>query len=361
MTSYLAVFLLSFVVAFAITPLVRRFALHFHIISLPGGRRQHPEPVPKLGGVVLFLAFMAGVGLIYLLFPPSGDDALRLRGVVLGSAVIFLGGLLDDRFDLPPAVQFLIQFIGAAIAMSHIIFIEVFANPLPDAAFWNWPIWGGLFRIEGNLIRIWRPIALLGTSLWMVGIINTVNWLDGLDGLSAGVGTIAALLFAWHSYRLDLAGQEAVVAFPLALAGALLGFLPFNFSPARIFLGTAGAYFLGYNLATMSILSPAKIATALLVLAIPILDSLWRVIDRLRQGHSPFQGDRGHLHFLLADAGWPTRVIVLGYYGVTLLFGLVAIFATTGLMKLIILIGLGTAVLAVFVWIGNGRSTTRGD
>ena len=360
MASYLAVFLLSFGVAFVITPSIRRLALRLNIISLPGGRRQHPEPVPKLGGVALFLAFMAGVGLTYWLFPPTGDDALRLRGVVLGSLVIFLGGLLDDRFDLPPAVQFLIQFIGAAIAMSHIIFIEVFTNPLPEATFWSWPFWGGLFRIEGTLIWIWRPIALLGTSLWMVGIINTVNWLDGLDGLSAGVATVAALLFAWHSYRLDLAGQEAVVAFPLALAGALLGFLPFNFSPARIFLGTAGAYFLGYNLATMAILSPAKIATALLVLAIPILDSLWRVIDRLRQGYSPFQGDRGHLHFLLADAGWPTRKIVLGYYGVTLLFGLIAIFAT-GLMKLVILIGLGTAVLASFILVSNGRSEPIDD
>jgi UDP-GlcNAc:undecaprenyl-phosphate GlcNAc-1-phosphate transferase len=342
-------------VALAITPLVRRVALHLHIISLPGGRRQHPKPVPKLGGVVLFLAFMVGVGLTYALFPPTGDDALRLRGVVLGSCIIFLGGLLDDRYDLPPVVQFLIQFVGAAVAMSHIIFIEVFANPLPDASFWSQSFWGGLFRVEENLIWIWRPVALLGTALWMVGIINTVNWLDGLDGLATGVATVAALLFAWHSYRLDLAGQEAVVAFPLALAGALLGFLPFNFSPARIFLGTAGAYFLGYNLASMAILSPAKIATALLVLAIPILDSFWRVIDRLRQGHSPFRGDRGHLHFLLSDAGWPTRMIVLGYYGLTLLFGLVAIFAT-GFIKLLILLGLGAAVLIAFVRLGSGSS-----
>ena len=357
MLSYLAVFFLSFGVALAITPFVRRLGLHLNIVAVPGGRRQHPKPVPKLGGVVLFIAFLAGVGLTYWLFPPSGDDALRLRGVVIGSVVIFLGGLLDDRFDLPPVIQFSIQFVGAAIAMSHIIFIEVFANPLPSAAFWSWPFWNGLFRVEGNLIWIWRPVALLGTSLWMVGIINTVNWLDGLDGLAAGVGTVAVLLFAWHSYRLDLAGQEAVAAFPLALAGALLGFLPFNFTPARIFLGTAGAYFLGYNLATMAILSPAKIATALLVLAIPILDSLWRVIDRLRQGRSPFRGDRGHLHFLLADAGWPTRAIVLGYYGITLLFGLVAIFAT-GFMKLVVLIGLGTAVLILFVRISNGRSSS---
>jgi UDP-GlcNAc:undecaprenyl-phosphate/decaprenyl-phosphate GlcNAc-1-phosphate transferase len=106
-----------------------------------------------------------------------------------------------------------------------------------------------------------------------------------------------------------------VAAFPLVLAGALLGFLPFNFAPARIFLGSAGAYFLGYGLATMSILSPAKIATALLVLAVPILDVAWQIFDRVRRGQSPFRGDRGHLHFRLSDFGLPTRRIVLGYYG----------------------------------------------
>ncbi|MGD8586570.1 MAG: MraY family glycosyltransferase, partial [Chloroflexota bacterium] len=152
-------------------------------------------------------------------------------------------------------------------------------------------------------------------------------------------------LFAWHSLRL---GQEAVAAFPLALAGALLGFLPFNFTPARIFLGTAGAYVLGYNLATLSILSPAKIATALLVLAVPILDGIWRVLDRLRRGHSPFRGDRGHLHFRLADEGMPTRLIVLGYYGFSLAFGLVAIFAP-GLFKLALLLLLAALVLSVLI------------
>jgi UDP-GlcNAc:undecaprenyl-phosphate GlcNAc-1-phosphate transferase len=183
-------------------------------------------------------------------------------------------------------------------------------------------------------------------------MINTVNWLDGLDGLAAGVGTIAAMLFAWHSYRL---GQEAVAAFPLALAGALIGFLPYNFAPARIFLGSAGAYVLGYNLATLAILSPAKIATALLVLAVPILDGLWRVTDRVRRGRSPFYGDRGHLHFRLADEKVPTRYIVAGYYGVSLAFGLVAIFAT-GLAKLIILLILAALVLFFLMWFSFRRA-----
>jgi UDP-GlcNAc:undecaprenyl-phosphate GlcNAc-1-phosphate transferase len=143
----------------------------------------------------------------------------------------------------------------------------------------------------------------------------------------------------------------------LALAGALLGLLPFNYAPARLFLGSAGAYLLGYNVATLAILSPAKIATALLVLAIPIVDGLWRVIDRVRRGRSPFFGDRGHLHFLLADLGLSTRAIVLAYYLVSLAFGLVAIFAT-GMLKLLFLVVLGIAVLALLLWL-NRRSSRR--
>jgi UDP-GlcNAc:undecaprenyl-phosphate GlcNAc-1-phosphate transferase len=284
-------------------------------------------------------AYFAALALIYVLIPPVGDDALRLRGVVFGSMVLFLGGLVDDRWDLSPWAQFAIQIGGALIAVSHIVFIEVFTNPLNGEEVW---------------ISL-RFLAVIITVIWIVGLINTVNWLDGLDGLAAGVGTIAALLFAWHSYRL---GQEAVAAFPLALAGAMLGFLPYNFAPARIFLGTAGAYVVGYNLATLSILSPAKIATALLVLAVPIIDGLWRVIDRLRRGRSPFRGDRGHLHFQLVDQAVPVRRIVLGYYAVSLSFGLVAIFAP-GLTKLVILLLLGSMVLAALIWIGfrGGRRT----
>lgn len=329
MVKFLAIFLVAFFVAFALTPLAIRLANRWQVMAKPGGRRKHSQPIPKLGGISVTVAYLAGIVLVYLLMPPAGDDALRLRGVILGSLIFFIGGLIDDFFELSPWLQFVIQFIGAVVAMGHIIFIEVFSNPLTGEAQW----------ID------WRPLALFITLLWIVGIINSVNWLDGLDGLAAGVGTIAALLFAWHSLRL---GQDAVAAFPLAMAGALLGFLPFNFVPARIFLGTAGAYVLGYNLATLSILSPAKIATALLVLAIPILDGLWRVIDRIRRGQSPFYGDRGHLHFRLADDGIPIRWIVLGYYGLSLTFGLVAIFAP-GLLKLAVLLFLGALILVLLI------------
>jgi UDP-GlcNAc:undecaprenyl-phosphate GlcNAc-1-phosphate transferase len=295
------------------------------------------------------------VGLTYWLLPPADpDDALRLRGVVLGSFVVVVGGLLDDRYDLPPWAQFFIQLLGALIAVLHIIFIEVFTNPLPSAALWEAI---PLFRVEGDLVWLWRPLALLFTTFWIVGMINAVNFLDGLDGLAAGVCLIAAAFFAYHSYRLD---QETVPLFPLALAGALSGFLFFNFAPARIFLGSTGAYFLGYQMATLSILSPAKLSTALLVMAVPIIDVAWQIVSRVRHGKHPMRGDRGHLHFRLSDMGLPTRGIVLGYYAVALLFGLVAVLVASPIMKLVMLAALGAAVMALLLRLSRRSPTDLG-
>lgn len=312
------------------------------VVALPGGRRQHAGAIPKLGGIAIFGAYLAAIVLIFWLLPLNREsaeavnDARRLRGVMFGTVVVFAGGLLDDKFDLPPWAQFGIQIAGAIIAIGHTVFIGVFTNPLS----------GSIIQIE-PVVPI---LAFIITLLWIVGIMNAVNWLDGLDGLASGVGVIALVLFAWHSYSL---GQTTVAAFPLALAGALVGFLPFNFAPARLFLGSAGAYVLGYNLATLGILSPAKIATVLLVLALPLLDGAWRILDRLRQRRNPLRGDRGHLHYRLADLGWPTWRIVVLYYGVALVLGLVAVLAASGLTKLVALIVAGSLILGWLVWLSR--------
>lgn len=348
--TYLLVFGVSLGVAAALTPLLQRLSLRWGIVAQPGGRRRHSGRVPKLGGLAILGAWLAGVVLVYALMPPSEvGDIIRLRGVVLGSLVVVLGGLLDDWRDLKPRTQLLIQFAGALIAIGHLIFIEVFTSPLATTALWSQPPLAWVFRLDAdNLVWVWRPLALLFTVFWIMGMINAINWLDGLDGLAAGVCTIAALLFAWHSYRL---GQTVVALFPLALVGALLGFLPFNFAPARIFLGSAGAYLLGYQMAALSILSPAKLSTALLVLAVPILDVAWLIIKRLRQGRNPLQADREHLHFRLVDSGLPTRVIVLGYYGVTLAFGLVALLVPSRLAKVLLWLAIYAAILGLLIWL----------
>lgn len=351
---YLIVALASAAAALVTTPLARRLSFRLGILAEPGGRRRHAGRIPKLGGLAVFAAWLVGVGLTYWLLPPvNPQDALRLRGVLWGSFVVIVGGFLDDRYDFPPGAQFLIQLLGALIAIGHIIFIEVFTNPLPSAALWEAI---PLFRVEGGLVWLWRPLALLFTVFWVIGMINAINFLDGLDGLAAGVCLIAAAFFAYHSYRL---GQETVPLFPLALAGALLGFLPFNFSPARVFLGSAGAYFLGYQMATLSILSPAKLSTALLVMAVPIIDVAWQIISRVRQGRHPMRGDRGHLHFRLSDRGLPTPRIVLGYYAVAILFGLIAILVASPLLKVAMLVGLAAGVLALMMRLsrreGDGR------
>jgi UDP-GlcNAc:undecaprenyl-phosphate GlcNAc-1-phosphate transferase len=349
------VFATGLVTAVLLTPLAKRLSFKFGIVAEPGGRRLHHGRIPILGGIPVFGGYLLGILLIYALLPPvTGGDVQRLRGVVLGTAVLFSGGLLDDRYDLHPRWQFAFQFVGAAVAIGHIIFIERFTNPLPSGDIWDWGPLGWLFDYEAasNLVTIWPPVVFVITLLWVVGMINAVNWLDGLDGLAAGVGAIAALLFAWHGAQL---GQTTVPLFPLALAGALIGFLFFNFSPASIFIGTAGVWVLGYNLATLSILSPAKLSTALLVMAIPILDSLWLIIDRLRRGQHPYQGDRGHLHFRLVDRGVPTRWIVIGYYIMALAFGLVAVLVQNRLLKIGVWVGLVTAVLSFLIWLSTRK------
>ena len=334
---YLGLAIFAFIIAVLTTPLAQRLSEHWDIVAVPGGRRRHFGRIPKLGGVPLFLAYLFTIGLIYLFIPPNPNEMIPLRGVVLGSFAVFIGGLIDDRYDLAPRWQFLIQFVAAIIANLHVAFLERVSNPFMGFS-------AELPGISiGNEIVFATPIAWAITIFWIMGIMNAVNWLDGLDGLAAGVGAIATSVFAYHAYTLA-ESPSALVAFPVALAGALAGFLIFNFIPARIFLGSAGVYLLSYNLATLSFLAPAKLATALLVLALPLIDGIWLIIERSRRGGNPLKGDRRHLHFRLKDRGWSVHRIVLTYYIIALTFGLVALFAPT-IAKPFIILMLGLLIL----------------
>jgi UDP-GlcNAc:undecaprenyl-phosphate GlcNAc-1-phosphate transferase len=289
------------------------------------------------------LGFLAAAALIYWLHgtqhmpaPNDPNDWLRLRGVLLGAGAAMAFGAFDDWREQSAWPQFVAQFILALIAISHTVFLERFTNPLTD---------------EIVVLPLWIVVPV--TAIWVMGMINTLNFLDGLDGLATGVAAIAAMLFAIHSYA--RIGQLAVGLFPVALLGACLGFLPWNFFPARIFMGTAGSMLLGYNLAAFSLIAPAKLATALLVLGVPILDVAWQIMLRLRHGQAPWLAGRTHLHHRLLDAGLSQRQVVIGYYIFCALFGMAALVLENRLYKLAAL-----GVLVVVALVTLAALTARG-
>jgi UDP-GlcNAc:undecaprenyl-phosphate GlcNAc-1-phosphate transferase len=338
---FIAVFAISFILALALTPLSTRVGQRFQLVDRPGGRRAHSGRLSRLGGIALFAGFIGGAGLALAWWPPaSAPDVRRLAAVLLGAAFVFLFGLWDDRRELPAWPQFAAQAGAGLIAILGTVFIERFTNPLTNQ----------LIVIPDVLSFLGWPAVVAITLFWVIGMMNTVNWLDGLDGLAAGVGFIAAALFAVHSYQL---GQFEIALFPTALAGACLGFLPFNFHPARVFMGSAGAMVLGYALATLSILAPARIATALLVMGVPIVDVAWLILNRWRRGQSPAQAGRDHLHHRLLDLGLSQRQIVLLYYLFCLFFGGLALLVSSRLFKLIALLVLSLGTLLALWWLSH--------
>ncbi len=324
--------------SFALTPPVARLARRFRVLDLPRSvKHVHSRPTPRWGGLALSISFFAAAVVIYWLHsvghmpqPQDPADWLRLRGVLLGAGVATLFGAYDDWREQSPWPQLIAQFVLATIAITHTVFLERFTNPLTN---------------ELVILPFWLVVPV--TVFWIMGMINTVNFLDGLDGLATGVSAIAALLFAVHSY--GRIGQLAVGLFPLALMGACVGFLPWNFYPAKIFMGTAGSMFLGYNLAAFSLIAPAKLATALLVLGIPILDVAWQIMMRVRHGRAPWIADRSHLHHRLFDLGLSQRQVVVGYYALCAGFGGLALILQNRVHKLVALGVLTVLVVGTLV------------
>lgn len=323
---YVSVFLIGAGLAALLTPLGIYLGKRWGIADAPGGRRRHKGIVSRLGGLGLYPAF-AIAALVPLAMPIPRTDPLettRLIGVVLGTGVIWVMGLLDDRFKLPGWAQLVGILLGAGVAIAFKVFIEVFNSPFSDRQIWvDW--------------YLMVPI----TIIWITSLTGTMNLVDGLDGLATGITAIAALVLFIHMMRL---GQQGPALLPLALLGCCLGFLPYNVSPARIFLG-GGAYVLGYIVSTASIVAGAKVATALLVLWFPIVDVIWQGYSRWRRGQPVSLGDRGHLHLRLQDMGWPTWRIVLMYDAITAALGAIALFCPSRLLKLGVLVGVALIAL----------------
>lgn len=321
MIAFVIVPLVAAVVTYLATPPVMRLAHRWGVVQRPSREQDiHHRPIPRMGGVAIVVGFLVAALVAAALPLPRTDpgEGLRLAGLLVGSLLAGAAGVWDDRVELGPREQFLIQIGLALVALATTIWIKHVNNPFAPGFLWS--------AEEGFPLLIVIPL----TILWFMGAINTVNFLDGLDGLAAGVAAIASLVFALHMWRL---GQISVALLPLALLGATLGFLPFNFHPARLFMGSAGSIFLGYALGGLAIIAGAKVASLLLVLAVPILDTAWLIISRWRRGQSPMQGSRDHLHHRLYDAGLSQRQIVLGYWAITALTGALALILPGRLAK----------------------------
>ncbi|MHB8630753.1 MAG: glycosyltransferase family 4 protein [Candidatus Limnocylindria bacterium] len=324
---------LAFVVALVATPAVGAIARRLGLMDVPGGRRQHPEPIPRIGGLGIAIAFGLTVFAFWLVDRLSGHPFLipaevRTPRFALTAMAAFLGlavGLLDDALDLRARWQMLGYFAIAAIIVAAGIRIEFLNDPRGD-----------------GLIQLAPPIAVGFTIFWIVGMNNALNFIDGLDGLAAGVAAIAAVALG-ATALLPAVNEPFVAWMNFTLAGAIGGFLVFNFHPAKVFLGTTGVAFVGTMLAVLSIFGTAKVAAALLVLGVPIIDTFYVIVRRLVSGQAPFAPDRGHFHHRLLDVGLSHRQAVLLIYAITLGLGALA-FVSSGRAQTYSFVGL----LAVF-------------
>jgi UDP-GlcNAc:undecaprenyl-phosphate GlcNAc-1-phosphate transferase len=309
-------FLVAAAISLVLTPVIRRLVRRRGIVDKPNHRRVNTKPVARGGGVAVVIAFLVVAGGLVVFTDAIGMMPSRrsitsgeLLALFLGGALAAAIGAIDDLFDLRARWQLLGQLVLAGVAVAFGIGVEFINNPFGTGT-----------------IPFGAPFAMAFTVVWIVGMINSINFIDGLDGLSSGIVLIAALTLGILSLTTAV-GQPFVAVLCVVLAGALLGFLRYNFQPASIFPGTAGVMFMGYTLAILSILGAAKVVVAVLVLGVPIIDTFWVIVRRVIGGRSPFSPDRGHIHHRLLDLG-------LGHRGTVLL--IYAICASLGLMSLLV-------------------------
>ena len=306
-----AALLAAALIALVTTPVVRSLAFKMRAVDVPkDNRRMHNHPIPRMGGLAIFLGFLFSV----LIFVPLTDE---LRGMLLGAVVIVVLGVLDDIYALPAMPKFLVQIGAALIAVLQGNVITHLSNPNLFSAS---PIW--------NLGVLSIPFSVL----WIVAITNAVNLIDGLDGLACGVSAISSMTLLVIALTVS---EPQVALLMAALAGACLGFLPYNLNPAKIFMGDTGSTFLGYVLAVVSIQGLFKYATIIsfavpfLLMGLPIFDTCFAILRRVSHGQSPMAPDRGHIHHRLIDMGLSQKQAVAVLYVISAILGLSAVVLTT--------------------------------
>ncbi|AIF53812.1 glycosyltransferase family 4 protein [Pelosinus sp. UFO1] len=305
MQTYIVAFTVALAVAYFVTPRVKDLAIKVGALDAPDARKVHTRPIPRMGGLAIYAAFVLAV-------LASMYVSREIMGLLVGGTVILIVGIIDDLKPLPARVKLLGQIVAASVLVMFDIRIEWLTNPFGD-----------MLYVEYLSIPL--------TILWVVGLTNTVNLIDGLDGLAAGVSTIASVTILLVALQQNF---WTVAVLTAALAGSALGFLQHNFNPAKIFMGDTGSMFLGYMLAAISILGAVKSAAtiALIVpivaLGLPILDTAFAIIRRYMSGRPIFKPDKGHLHHRLLEMGLTQKQAVLLMYVISGCLGLSAIALT---------------------------------
>lgn len=302
---YLLSVLSCFVLAVILTPLIKKLAIAIGAVDKPDNRKVHTKLMPRMGGLAIYLSFLVGL----LVFHPEG---LTNWGIMSGATLIVIIGIIDDKYQLSAKIKFAGQIIAAGLTVLDGVQIDFIVTPFGD-------------RIEFGIFAI--PI----TILWIVGITNAINLIDGLDGLAAGVSAIALLTISILAITM---GNVMVGMIGLILVGSILGFLVFNFYPAKIFMGDTGSLFLGYMISVLAIMGLFKnvtlfsLALPIVILAVPILDTLFAIIRRIVQRKPISAPDKFHLHHCLINLGFSHRQSVILIYALSSLFSLAAVVFT---------------------------------
>ena len=305
MQTYVVAFTVALAVAYFTTPWVKGMAIKAGALDAPDDRKVHKKPIPRMGGIAIYLGFVLAV-------LASMHVSREIVGLLLGGTVIMMVGIIDDMRQLSAKVKLLGQIAAAMVLVAFHIRIEWLTNPF-----------GEMLYVDQFSVPL--------TILWVVGLTNTVNLIDGLDGLAAGVSTIASITILLVALQQNF---WTVAILTAALAGAALGFLQHNFNPAKIFMGDTGSMFLGYMLAAVSILGTVKSAATIalvvpiMALGLPIMDTAFAILRRYRNGRPIFKPDKGHLHHRLLDLGLTQKQAVLLMYVISGCLGISAIALT---------------------------------
>ena len=299
----------AFLISFAGTPMVISLAHKINAIDVPkDARRVHKKPTPLIGGLAIFYGFIVSV----LCF---GTLDREMAGILIGCVIIVTVGIIDDMSDMKAIVKLLFQILAASVVVYSGVRIEHFANP-----FYGW------FGPPYIVLNFWVSVAI--TVFWIVGVCNAVNLIDGLDGLAVGVSSIASMSLLTLTL---ISNNPNVAILTAAVAGAGFGFLPYNFNPAKIFMGDTGALFLGFILACISVQGFLKMSAIIsfaipfLILGLPIFDTMYAIVRRVLTGRSPMSPDRGHLHHRLLDMGFSQKQTVAILYTMTAALCLTAV------------------------------------